>query len=119
MSNIRVGMIRCDCHALYYACIMSQHDPFVLRQPVAREHLHLPQLGWQLGLVHKFFYTTSKPDKMTVDSVDGFEVTRLWDQNRTHAELLQKILLGRPRICETLDSLLGGAHRRIAGMLAL
>jgi predicted dehydrogenase len=104
MPKIRVGMIRCDCHALYYACIMAEHDPFVLRQPVPREQILRTVHGWQRGGVFKYFYTLfGNPEKMTVDAVDGFEVVKLWDQNRTNAQMIQRILLGRPTICETLD----------------
>ena len=104
MQKIRVGMIRCDCHALYYACIMAEHDPYVLRQPLPRDQILRAPHGWQRGGVFKYFYTLfGNPEKMTVEAIDGFEIVKLWDQNRTNAELVQKILLGRPQICKTLD----------------
>jgi len=104
MKTIRVGMIRCDCHALYYACIMAQHDPYVLRQPLPRDQILQAPHGWQRGGVFKYFYTLfGNPEKMTVEPIEGFEIVKLWDQNRHNAELIQRILLGRPTICTTLD----------------
>jgi hypothetical protein len=32
-------MVRCDCHTLYYACIMAPHDPYALRQPLPRDQI--------------------------------------------------------------------------------
>ena len=33
MAKIRVGIIRCDLHAIYYGCLFQKHDPFLLREP--------------------------------------------------------------------------------------
>ncbi len=104
MDTIRVGIIRCDCHALLFACNMEKHDPHLLRQPLPPEQTQRTRLSWQRGLIHRLFYTKfGYPETMTVESVDGFEIVKLWDQNRFNAEVVQKILLGKPQICETLD----------------
>ncbi len=104
MANIRVGIIRCDCHALLFACTMEKHDPLLLRDPLPPEQSKKTPLSWQRGLIHRIFYTRfGQPETMTVEFVDGFEIVKLWDQNRFNAEVVQRILLGKPEICETLD----------------
>ena len=32
-DKIRVGLIRCDLHGVYYAALMEEHDPLKLRSP--------------------------------------------------------------------------------------
>jgi len=109
MAKIRVGIIRCDCHALLFACNMEKHDPLLLREPLSPEESRKTPLSWQRGLIHRLFYTKfGRPEEMTVESVDGFEIVKLWDQNRFNAEVVQRILLGKPQICETLDEVTDG-----------
>ena len=31
MGKIRVGLIRCDLHSMYYGALMFKYDPIVLR----------------------------------------------------------------------------------------
>jgi predicted dehydrogenase len=104
MAPIRVGMLRCDCHALYYACIMAEHDPYVLRAPVPREDIYNYQLGWQRGGVYKYFYSQfGDPLKMTVESVPGFKIVNLWDEDRHNAQLIHSILTDKPQICDSVE----------------
>ena len=92
MSKIRVGMVRCDLHAIYYANLMQEHDPYILREP-------------KFGLGgHFYFYTCyNNPGKMAFPKVPGFEIVKLWDEKRENAEKMAKIYLGKPKVCATLE----------------
>ncbi len=92
MPPIRVGVIRCDLHALYYAALMDQHDPDLLWRP-------------ELGLGgHFYFYTCyADPRKITVPTVSGFRIAKVWDENRQLAENMSTIFYGRPQVCDTFE----------------
>ncbi|MBM4050429.1 MAG: Gfo/Idh/MocA family oxidoreductase [Planctomycetes bacterium] len=91
MSKIRVGMIRCDLHAIYYANLIQDHDPHILREPECGKGGYF------------YFYTRyNNTRQMVFPKVPGFEVTKLWDANRALAENMAKIYLGKPRVCDTL-----------------
>ena len=64
MAKIRVGMIRCDLHAIYYANIIQRHDPLVLRE-------------LQFGKGGYFYFYTEylEQEKFVIPRVAGFEVT--------------------------------------------
>ncbi|MDP6506328.1 MAG: Gfo/Idh/MocA family oxidoreductase [Planctomycetota bacterium] len=102
-EKIRVGLIRCDTHGAYYAPLMDEHDPLKLQMPVpmgepARD-------SWQRGGAHFYFYTHySDPTRIMVETVDGFELTKLWDdQDRRAAEVLSEVFYGKPKVCDSLD----------------
>ena len=101
MERIRVGMIRCDVHGAWYAPLLGPVDEAALLQ-------HYPQCQYY------FFYR----HKQRFDAIPGFEITKVYDRWPIHtgvtpsesgdlsnAQILQKVLLGKPRICETLDEL--------------
>jgi len=69
-DKIRVGMIRCDLRAIYYANLIQKHDPYILREP-------------EYGLGGYFYFYTyySEPKKIAIPEVSGFELTKLWDEN--------------------------------------
>lgn len=92
MAKIRVGMIRCDLHAIYYANIIQRHDPLVLRE-------------LQFGKGGYFYFYTEylEQEKFVIPRVAGFEVTKLWDENRAAAEEMSAIYNGKPKVCDSLD----------------
>ena len=92
MKSIRVGIIRCDLHALYYGALMARHDPGLLRDP-------------KLALgAHFYFYTHySQVNRMTVPTVPGFRIVRVWDENRRKAENMSRVFLGRPKVCDSFQ----------------
>ena len=102
-KKIRVGLIRMDSHTMYIGILMDEHDPALLRGPMPAADgsaLH----GWQASGTYLYFYTTYRePMEMTVPRVDGFEITRVWDEDRELAELGARVFGSRPRVCETLD----------------
>ena len=91
-DKIRVGMIRCDLHAIYYANLIQKHDPYILREP-------------EYGLGGYFYFYTyySEPKKIAIPEVSGFELTKLWDENPQLAENMSKIYYGKPEVCDTLE----------------
>lgn len=84
MSKIRVGMIGCDLHALYYAALMAEHDPLVLRGE---------GVGLDRGQAAFFYHYThyNNPRVMTAPRVWEFEIARCWDADREAAEALSRI----------------------------
>jgi len=103
MKAIRVGIIRCDLHAAYYAALFARHDPLKLR------HHHQTKSGkikysWQTGGAYFYHYLLyNQPLKMTAPFVPGFRLTKLWDEEREFAELMSDIFLDKPRVCDTYE----------------
>jgi hypothetical protein len=102
-KKIRTSLIRCDTHSMWYAPLMTEHDPLLLQRPTKfcrGEASH----SWQSGGVHQFFYTNyGDPTDMTVPYVGGFEVVKIWDKERHVAEQAQAVLLGVPEICDSVE----------------
>jgi len=99
---IRVGLIPCDTHGLWFGPLMADHDPLLLQRP--RLPVGPGQYSWMSGGLHRFFYTNYHDVlEMTVPSVGGFEITRLWDEHPEAAELAAKVFHGRPQVCDTFE----------------
>jgi predicted dehydrogenase len=102
MNKIRIGIIRCDTHAAWYGAMMGKHDPYLLREPIARGAKS--KKTWQSGAVHYYFYTIyHSPTVMTAPFVEGFEITRLWDDDREVAETLSNVFDSKPIVCDTFE----------------
>ena len=102
-ARIRVGIIRCDLHAVYYAALMEKHDPILLRDPDLTGPGARPY-SWETGggyFYHYLYY--ADPRRMTAPGVSGFTVTRLWDERKDLAEAMSKIFYGKPRVCDTFE----------------
>ena len=84
-APIKVGIIRCDTHGIYYGPLMAKHDPLKLRTPVPIEDD--PPHSWMNGVTHYYFYGfCADPRQCTVETIDGFEITKVWDEDRSVAE---------------------------------
>lgn len=94
MAKIRVGLVHCDLHGMYYGALMSKHDPIALRDDkVGRGHA-----------AHYYFYTNyDDPTKMTVPNVGGFQIAKVWDEDPEIAGLMSKIWFDKPEVCKTLE----------------
>ena len=104
---IRVGLIRCDTHGAYYAALMAAHDPLLLQRPVPFEQP--ARYSWMHGGAHFYFYTQySDPRQLSVDAVDGFALTRVWDQHRDAAACLARICGGEARVCDSFEEVSDG-----------
>ena len=103
MKPIRVGIIRCDMHAIYYAALIDKHDPLLLRGPDLLGPKNR-KYSWFGGGGHFYFYTHyADPRKMTVPSVKGFRITKLWEPEREIAEVFSKIFYGKPQVCDRFE----------------
>lgn len=104
---IRVGLIRCDTHGAYYAGLFAPHDPLRLQRPLAPGAPS--RYSWQTGGAHFYFYTNyADATRMTVDAVDGFALTRLWDEHRDAAECLAQVCGGSAVVCDAPDQVSDG-----------
>ena len=107
MAKIKVGMIGGDVHAVYYGALMEKHDPLLLRDPTAGQQEVKEPGGcydWFRGSVHFYFYTEyNNAEKITVPTVDGFEIAKVWDKNPGVAELFSAVFRGRPKACKTFE----------------
>jgi len=99
---IRVGIIRCDTHGMYFGPLMEKHDPVLFDMPVP---MHKPApYTWMRGGNHYYFYTHyCDPTRMTVKQVAGFEIVKLWDVHREAAEMAAKVFYGKPRVCDRFE----------------
>ena len=96
---IRVGLVRCDTHGAYYAALCARHDPLRLQHPLPAEHEG--RYSWQTGGVHFYFYTHyADPRRLAVEFVEGFELARVWDEDRAAAECLAEVFDDRPAVCD-------------------
>ncbi|MSR65525.1 MAG: hypothetical protein EXS18_07070 [Verrucomicrobiae bacterium] len=102
MKKIRVGLIRCDTHGMYYGPLMEKHDPLVFDLPVP---ISQPVSdSWMRGGNHYYFYTKyNDPTLMTSEPVTGFELVKLWDENRGDAEIAARVFYGKPRVCDRVE----------------
>ncbi|MDA0747772.1 MAG: Gfo/Idh/MocA family oxidoreductase [bacterium] len=102
MPKIRVGIIRCDTHGMYYGPLMAEHDPIRLQKPL--EDPSNAVYSWQTGGAHFYFYTLySNPAHITVPYLHEFEIARVWDENATAAESCANVFTKRPKVCNTFN----------------
>jgi len=81
---------------------MAKHDAalFDLPVPAECETRH----SWMRGGNHYYFYTMyGDPRRMTAPKVKGFEIVKLWDEDRNVAEVASKVLCGKPAVCDTVE----------------
>ena len=101
-APIRVGLIRCDTHGLWYGPMMASHDPLVFQRPKPNVDDPNNVYSWQSGGIHMFFYAQyGLPTTMTVPFVGGFEIVRLWDVDRDAAEQAKAVFHGVPEVCDS------------------
>ncbi len=100
---IKVGIIRCDSHGMYYGPLMGRHDPFKLRDPLQGTDFKR-RYTWQGGGSHFCFYRAYyRPDFMTMPHADGFAVTKVWDEYPDAAQTAASVFLDPPAVCETFE----------------
>lgn len=94
MRKIKVGLIRCDLHGLYYGILMFPHDPVAVRDDkIVRGHA-------------AFFYhymNYNDPRLITVPTVSGFELARVWDENERVAERTAALFGKRVKVCRNVE----------------
>ncbi len=114
MTPIKVGIIRCDTHGIYFGPLMAKHDPLKLQRPVALDED--PPHSWMNGATHYYFYGyCADPRVCTVETVDGFEITKVWDERRDVAEAAAAVFEKQPQVCETFDEASDGVDLVLIG----
>ena len=101
-DNIRVGLIRCDTHGAYFGTLFAKHDPMRLQMPLPIDEGG--SYSWQHGGAHFYFYTNySDPRQITVETVDGFTLAKVWDEDPAAAACLADVFDDKPAVCTTPD----------------
>ncbi|HCL30827.1 MAG TPA: hypothetical protein DIC52_20645 [Candidatus Latescibacteria bacterium] len=101
-APIRVGLIRCDTHGAYYGALMAAHDPLRLQRPLAPGGTS--RYSWQTGGAHFYFYTDyANASRLTVEAVDGFRLTKVWDEHVDAAECLAALFTEPPQVCDSVE----------------
>ncbi len=99
---IRVGLMRCDTHGLWFGAQMQPHDARLLERAVPDPDDSVET--WLRRGVHFFFYSHyCAPWRMTAPRVEGFEITRIWDRDRRLAEIASGIFDSRPIVCDRIE----------------
>ena len=101
-DKIRVGIVHCDLHAVYYATLIEDHDPLKLRSPRPPDYPNKTE--WETGAAHFYHYTFyDDARKLTVETVDGFEVVKCWDPDPQRAAIFSEVFYDKPVVCDTLE----------------
>lgn len=88
--RIRVGIIRCDTHAFWYAPLFEKPDPDLYRK------VHRG--------CHYYFYSPEDPSRLRFHTVLGMAITKVYDEeDRTKAEALSEAYHGRPKVCACFE----------------
>ncbi len=99
---IRVGLIGCDTHGMWFGPQMQKHDPVLFSLPLPMDQPG--NYSWQHGGTHYYHYTSyPDPSHMTSPFVEGFEIVKVWDKNRSAAELAAKIFDSSPEVCDSFE----------------
>jgi predicted dehydrogenase len=90
---IRLGMLRCDTHAYWYAPFMVKTDPLKFRE-------HNP-------VCHHFFTNMYQPTQWEFKPVSGFKLACVWDADRDVAERFASTYDDRPTVCDSPQAMVG------------
>jgi len=93
-DKIKIGLIRCDTHGYYYGCMMDDADPLVLQ---ANNYV-----------CHHYFSGIYTAARLTMPRVEGFEITKVWDEKPESARRFSETFGGRPQVCEAFTDLATG-----------
>ena len=102
VKPIRVGLIGCDTHGLWFGPQMQKHDPILYSMPVPMDQP--TYYSWMHGGMHYYQYTSyPDPTRMTAPFVEGFEIVKVWDKHRGAAEVAAKIFNSSPEVCDSYE----------------
>jgi len=91
METIRIGLVRCDLHAYWYAAFIADPVPELFRRRCPENH-------W---LFYASYY--AEPDRLMIPRVPGFALSKIWDRDRRQAEAMSEAFGGGPKVCEVLE----------------
>lgn len=94
MSNIRLGVVRCDPHAYTFIPLLAECDMELLRQACPQEfYFFIDPYNWR---------------ELKYQRVEGFDVVKVWDADQRKAITFSKVFFGKPKVCETLEEMTEG-----------
>ncbi len=102
--QIRVGIIRCDAHALYYGVLMDDFDPQLLKDPGLPKSMY-----WGGKTIHFVIYRNCYlPAKMAITPVKGFSIAKVWDKEIEVARAFSRTFRSRPKVCRSIQEVSDG-----------
>lgn len=90
-KKYRLGFVRADTHAYYFGIMLDKCDPMVLLK-----HNYV---------VHHYAHNIYDPKALTMPKVDGFEITKIYDENIEEAKKFSETFLNKPQVCESLEEM--------------
>ncbi len=99
MKDIRVGIIRCDLHAMMFSALFDKHySPVSLRDDSPRGHA-----------AYYYLYTYySAPERLMFPKVPGLKIVKVWDEDRKAAESMAGIFGKEVAVCSNYDEVSDG-----------
>ena len=94
-DTIRLGLVRCDTHAYWYAPFFAECDPDLLRK---NDH----------PVYHYFYSDIFDPGKLRIPHVSGFDLVKVWDADPVRGENFAKTFQGKPQACRSLREMTDG-----------
>ena len=94
-QEIRVGIIRCDLHAFWYAPIFERPNPKVFRK--------------MTRCCHYYFYKWEDAWTPRLGGVPGMSIAKVFDEgDQAKAEALSETYGGRPKVCDSYEEVSDG-----------
>ncbi len=87
-EQIRVGMVRVDAKAYWFAPVMDACAALKLRAASNANY---------------FLHYGADPNHMASMAVPGFSIDRIWDPDRSRAETFAKVMKGKPKVCRQVE----------------
>ena len=91
--TIRLGMLRCDIHAYFFA-------PMMVRT-------HALKLQEHCAFIHHILSDQFKSDKLVVRPTPGFKLTHVWDPDPAEAARFAQAFVDRPVVCRRPADMVG------------
>ena len=90
---IRLGLLRCDIHAYFFAPFMVRADPVKLQENCTYVHGQLAD---------KF-----SADKLAANKIPGFKLTHVWDPDVGEADKFAETFTDGPIVCRRPEQMVG------------
>jgi predicted dehydrogenase len=99
MKKIKVGLIRCDVHAIYFGLQMFPHDPIEVRNDFTVRGN---------GVYLYLYLDYTDPRHMTAPQVSGFELARVWDADEKLAARTAELFGKQAVVCRNFKDVSDG-----------
>jgi len=89
---------------MWFGPQMMSHDSVLFERPMLFADDRRGKYTWMTRGCHYLFYSHySAPRRMTAPCVEGFEIVKLWDEDREAAELAARVFHAKPEVCDRFD----------------